>query len=131
MRKDIEIPEVKEVYVAAVLEFNQDFKTHDWNIYLINNGLEAIETVLIVAQGYDELDMTSPMRKSIEIVPAKGFAKIEFIDESVFKLDNFFTITYFRGKKMFDKRYELPRNTIIEDNAIDLPVLSKRGVLAK
>ena len=58
MRKDIEIPEVKEVYVAAVLEFNQDFKTHDWNIYLINNGLEAIETVLIVAQGYDELDMT-------------------------------------------------------------------------
>jgi|TARA_B100000767_G_C19396396_1_gene382002 hypothetical protein len=131
MRKDIEIPEVKEVYVAAVLEFNQDFKTHDWNIYLINNGLEAIETVLIVAQGYDELDMTSPMRKSIEIVPAKGFAKIEFIDESVFKLDNFFTITYFIGKKMFDKRYELPRNTIIEDNAIDLPVLSKRGVLAK
>ena len=131
MRKDIEIPEVKEVYVAAVLDFNQDFKTHDWNIYLINNGLEAIETVLIVAQGYDELDMTSPMRKSIEIVPAKGFAKIEFIDESVFKLDNFFTITYFIGKKMFDKRYELPRNTIIEDNAIDLPVLSKRGVLAK
>jgi hypothetical protein len=131
MRKDIEIPEVKEVYVAAVLEFNQDFKTHDWNIYLINNGLEAIETVLIVAQGYDELDMTSPMRKSIEIVPAKGFAKIEFIDESVFKLDNFFTITYFIGKKMFDKRYELPRNTIIEDNAIDLPVLFKRGVLAK
>lgn len=130
MRKDIEIPEVKEVYVAAVLEFNQDFKTHDWNIYLINNGLEAIETVLIVAQGYDELDMTSPMRKSIEIVPAKGFAKIEFIDESVFKLDNFFTITYFIGKKMYDKRFEFPRNTIMEDNAIDLPVLFKRGVLA-
>jgi hypothetical protein len=131
MRKDIDIPKVKDVYVAAVLEFNKDFKTHDWNIYLINDGLKAIETVLIVAQGYDEVDMTSPMRKSIEIIPAKGFAKIEFIDESVFKLDNFFTITYFEGEKMFDKRYELPRNTIMEDNAVDLPVLSKRGVLAK
>jgi hypothetical protein len=32
---------------------------------------------------------------------------------------------------MFDKRYELPRNTIMEDNAVDLPVLLKMGVLAK
>lgn len=130
MRKDIDIPKVKDVYVAAVLDFNKEFKTYDWNIYLINDGSEAIETVLIIAQGYDELDMTSPMRKSIEIVPANGFAKIEFIDESVFKLDNFFTITYFIGKKMYDKRFEFPRNTIMEDNAIDLPVLFKRGVLA-
>ena len=79
MRKDIEIPKVKDVYVAAVLEFNEDFKTHDWNIYLINDGIEAIETVLIVAQGYDELDMTSPMRKTIKIVPPKGYAKIELL----------------------------------------------------
>jgi hypothetical protein len=131
MRKDIDIPEVKDVYVAAVFEFNKDFETYDWNIYLINDCSQAIETVLIVAQGYDELDMTSPMRKTIEIIPAKGFAKIEFIDESIFKLDNFFTITYFIGEKMFDKRYELPRNTITEDNAVDLPVLLKMGVLAK
>ena len=131
MRKDIEIPKVKDVYVAAVLEFNEDFKTHDWNVYLINDGKVAIETVLIVAQGYDELDMTSPMRKTIKIVPAKGYAKIEFIDESVFKLDNFFSITYFIGEMMYDKRYELPRHSIVVDNAVDLPVLSKKGILAR
>ena len=131
MRKDIEIPEVKDVYVAAVLEFNEDFKTHDWNVYLINNGSEAIETVLIVAQGYDEFDMTSPMRKTIKIVPAKGYAKIEFIDESVFKLDNFFNITYFIDKKMYDKRFELPRHSIVADNAVDLPVLFTKGILAR
>ncbi|MGY8885315.1 MAG: hypothetical protein ACKVGT_00730 [Flavobacteriales bacterium] len=130
MRKDIEIPKVKDVFVAAVLEFNEDFKTHDWNIYLINDGLEAIETVLIVAQGYDELDMTSPMRKTIKIVPPKGYAKIEFIDESVFKLDNFFSITYFINDIMYDKRYELPRNSISEDHGVDLPVLGKKGILA-
>jgi hypothetical protein len=131
MRKDIEIPKVKDVYVAAVLEFNEDFKTHDWNVYLINDGKVAIETVLIVSQGYDELDMTSPMRKTIKIVPAKGYAKIEFIDESVFKLDNFFSITYFIDEMMYDKRYELPRHSIITDNAVDLPVLLKKGILAR
>jgi len=131
MRKDIEIPKVKDVYVAAVLEFNEDFKTHDWNVYLINDGSEAIETVLIVAQGYDEFDMTSPMRKTIKIVPAKGYAKIEFIEESVFKLDNFFSITYFIDEKMYDKRYELPRHSIVADNAIDLPVLFKKGIMAR
>jgi hypothetical protein len=131
MRKDIEIPEVTEVYVAAVFELNEEYKTHDWNIYLINDGNLPIETVLIVSQGYDEKDMTAPMRKTIAVVPAKGFAKIEFIDESVFKLDNFFSITYFQEGKMFDKRFELPRNSIIEDNLVSLPVMTLNGVLAR
>jgi len=131
MRKDIDIPEVKEVYVAAVFEFNEEYNSHDWNIYLINNGTLPIETVLIVSQGYDENDMTAPMRKNIAVVPSKGFAKIEFIDESVFKLDNFFTITYFQEGNMFDKRFELPRNSIVEDNQTELPVMTKKGVLAR
>ena len=131
MRKDIDIPEVKNVYVAAVLEFNEDYNTYDWNVYLINDGSLPIETVLIVAQGYDEKDMTSPFRKTITIVPAKGFAKIEFIEERVFKLDNFFTTTYFIGNTMYDKRFELPRHSIKEDNAVQLPVMDKKGVLAR
>ena len=130
MRKDIEIPKVKDVYVAAVFEFNEDYNTHDWNIYLINDGSTAIETVLIVSQGYDEKDMTSPMRKTIKVVPAKGYAKIEYIDETVFRLDNFFSVTYFIDDKMYDKRYELPRNSILADNAVELPVMDKKGVLA-
>lgn len=131
MRKDIDIPKVTEVYVAAVFEFNEEYNTHDWNIYLINNGILPLETVLIVSQGYNEKDMTAPMRKTIKVVPAKGFAKIEFIDESVFKLDNFFTITYFQEGKLYDKRFELPRNSILEDNQVELPVMTQKGVLAR
>ncbi|GER58521.1 hypothetical protein [Patiriisocius marinus] len=131
MRKDIDIPEVKDVYIAAVYEFNEDYNTHDWNVYIINDGKTIIETVLIVAQGYDEKQMTSPMRKTITIIPAKGFAKIEYIDESVFKLDNFFTVTFFRGNKMYDKRFELPRHSIVEDNVVDLPTMPNKGVLAR
>lgn len=131
MRKDIDIPEVKDIYVAAVLEFNEDYNTHDWNVYLINDGTFPIETVLIVAQGYDEKDMTAPFRKTITVVPAKGFAKIEFIEERVFKLDNFFSTTYFIGNKMYDRRFELPRHSIKDENAVILPVMDKKGVLAR
>lgn len=131
MRKDIDIPKVKEVYIAAVFENNEIYNTDEWNIYIINDGNIPIETVLIVAQGYDEKDMTSPMRKTIAMVPAKGFAKIEYIDESVFKLDNFFTITFFKDGVMYDKRYELPRHSIVGDNCVSLPVMPNTGVLAR
>ena len=131
MRKDIDIPEVKNIYVAAVYELNKDYNTYDWNIYLINDGQTPIETVLMVAQGYDEKDMTAPMRKTIQMVPAKGYAKLEYIDESVFKLDNFFTVTYFLEERLYDKRFELPHFSITEDNAVMLPVMGVKGVLAR
>jgi hypothetical protein len=131
MRKDIDIPEVKDIYVAAVYEFNKEYNTHDWNIYIINDSKAPIETVLIIAQGYTEKKMTAPMRKTIKAIPAKGYAKVEYIDESIFGLDNFFTITYFIGNKMYDKRFEFPRNSILEDNTITLPVMPYKGVLAR
>lgn len=131
MRKDIEIPEVKDVYIAAVSEFNEDYNIQDWNAYIINDSNELIETVIIVAQGYNEEVMTAPMRHLIKIVPAKGYARIEFLEESVLGLDNFFSVTYFKGSLMYDKRFELPANSVIPDNEIELPVMKKDGVLAR
>jgi len=131
MRKDIEIPEVKDVYVAAVLEYNKDFNTHDWYVYLINAGSEPLETVLIVSQGYDQKDVTSVMRHSIEVLPANGYARVEYLEDSVLRLDNFFTITFFIGSTLYDKRFELPAHSVIEDNRVELPVMTKQGVLAR
>ncbi|MBX2827897.1 MAG: hypothetical protein KTR22_07025 [Flavobacteriaceae bacterium] len=131
MRKDIKIPVVKDVYVAAVKEFNKDFNTYDWNAYIINDGKEPLETVLIVSQGYNKEHMTAPMRHSLNLLPVKSYAKIEFLEESIFKLDNFFTITFFIGDTLYDKRFELPANSILDDNAVDLPVMGKAGVLAR
>ena len=130
MKKDIDIPKVKDVYVAAVFELNEDYNTHDWNIYIINANKTPIETVLVIAQGYTENKMTAAMRKTVGIIPTKGFAKIEYIDQSVFGLDNFFTITYFLENKMYDKRFEFPRNTIREDEMATIPVMPQKGILA-
>ncbi|MCT8339467.1 hypothetical protein MG296_05345 [Flavobacteriaceae bacterium TK19130] len=131
MRKDIEIPEVKEVYVAAVQEFNEEFKVDEWNAYIINNNSEPLETVIIVSQAYDDSKMTAPMRRTLSTLPAKGFAKIEFLEENVLKLPNYFTVTYFLEGKLFDKRFEIPANAAIEDNAVALPIMEKEGVLAR
>lgn len=131
MRKDIEIPEVKDVYIAAVKELHEEFKTEDWNAYIINDGKEPLEIVLITIQGYNATQMTTHMRHKIAILPAKGFAKIEFIEESVFKLDNFYSVTYFLNNKMYEKRWEFSANSIKESNAVTLPVMGKSGVLAK
>ncbi len=131
MRKDIEIPEVKDVYVAAVKELHEDYNTLDWNAYIINDGPEPLEMVLLTVQGYNETQMTTHMRHSIKILPAKGFAKIEFMEESVFKLDNFFSVTYFLNNKMYEKRFEFPAHSIMDDNAVALPVMDKDGVLAR
>ncbi|MEQ3655584.1 MAG: hypothetical protein ABNH00_06945 [Dokdonia sp.] len=131
MRKDIHIPEVKDVYVAAVKELHPDHQTQDWNAYIINDSALPLEMVLIVTQGYDDKDMTSHMRHTIQILPAKGYAKIEFMEESVFRLNNYFSVTYFQDGKMFEKRWEFPAFSIKDENATPLAVMHKKGVLAQ
>ncbi len=131
MRKDIKIPRVKDVYVAAVREYNKDFRTHDWNMYIINDGKEPLETVLIVSEGRDDKNITSRMRHSLKLLPAKSYAKIEFLEDSVLPLNNYFNITYFMGDTLYDKQFELPANSALEDNAVQLPVMDAWGVLAR
>jgi len=131
MRKDIKIPVVKDVHVAAVREYNKDFRTYDWNVYIINNGTDPLDTVLIVSEGRDDRDTTSLMRHSLKLLPAKSFAKIEFLEDSVLKLNNYFSITYFLGDTLYDKKFELPANSVLEDNAVALPVMDGKGVLAR
>ena len=131
MRKDIKIPEVKCVYVVAVLEYNKDFRTYDWNAYIINDSKEALETVLIVSEGIEGDNKTSRMRHSLKLLPAKSYAKIEFMEDSVLSLNNYFSITYFINETLFDKLFEFPSNSIIEDNTVSLPVMKQKGVIAR
>ena len=72
--------------MAAVRSYNQDFRTHDWHVYLINENNYALETVLIVSKGYDKKDTTSVMRHKLKVLPAKSFAKIELLS-AVFSAD--------------------------------------------
>lgn len=133
MKKDIKIPEVSDVFMAVVKEYNENFKTEDWNAYIINNKEVDLEMVLVVSKGYDEdkLIETSLLRHKIEKLPAKSFAKVELLEESVLKLSNFFNVTFFEGNAMFDKKYVFKKGTIKESALRTIPLLNKRGILLK
>lgn len=131
MKKDIEIPEVREVFIAAVLEENEDFKTRDWNVYIINDRQDSLDTVLVVTRGYDGEKKTSTMRHSLKELPAQSFAKIEFLQEDVLALNNEFSVSFFAEGKMYHKKYIFRKNSINERALKELPVMSQKGVLLK
>lgn len=131
MKKDIQIPEVKDVYVAVVQEEHPEYKTQDWNAYIINNSDEDLDTVLIVSQGYSESKMTPPMRHTMAKLPARSYAKIEFLQEEVLALNNTFKVTFFIGNQMFDKSYLFRKNTINESALQTLPLMQLKGILVK
>ena len=59
MKKDIEIPIVEGVHVAIVYEYNDIYKTQDWNAYIINDKDVDLEMILIVTSGYSKDKITS------------------------------------------------------------------------
>lgn len=133
MKKDIKIPEIKDVFMAVVKEYNDEFKCEDWNIYLVNDKDEDLEMAIIVSKGYDEDKMieTSVMRKTIDKLPAKSFAKVELIQPDLFNLTNFFNTTFFIGNTMYDKKYVFEKNTIKEGALRVIKQLNKEGIIAK
>ena len=133
MKKDIDIPEVSNVFMAVVKEYNNEFKCDDWNAYIINNKEVDLEMVLIVSKGYDEdnLTETAVLRHKIDKLPAKSFAKVELLQDDVLKLSNFFNVTFFEGNKMFDKKYLFEKGSIKEGALRKIPLLNKRGILIK
>jgi hypothetical protein len=133
MKKDIEIPQVKDVFMAIVKEYNEDFKCDDWNAYIINNKEVDLEMCLIVSKGDEETTKlkTSVLRKKIDKLPAKSYAKVEYINPAVLRLNNIFEVTFFEGNKMFDKTYTFKKGTVKDGALRVLPLLHKEGVLVK
>lgn len=131
LKKDIKIPLVTGVFVAAVLEDNKEFRTRDWNAYIINTKKVALEMVLIVTRGSDKIHATSTMRHSIKVLPANSFAKIEFLQDEVLRLDNEFLVTYFEDNKMYEKKFLFRKNSISETDLRKIPVMDQKGILSE
>lgn len=131
MKKDIQIPKVKDVYIAIVNEYNNIYKTQDWNAYIINDKDVGLDMVLIVTSGYSEEKTTSVFRKKLDHLPKKSYAKIELMQEDLFALNNTFKVSFFEDNKMFDKTYLFRKNTINLKALQPLPLMDAKGVLVK
>ena len=131
MKKDIQIRIVTNVYIAIVNEYNDIYKTQDWNAYIINNKGVDLDMVLIVTSGYSEEKITSTFRKKLETLPKKSYAKIELMQEDLFALNNTFKVSFFEGNIMFDKTYLFRKNTINLKALQSIPLMEVKGVLVK
>ncbi len=132
MKKDIEIPEVRNVTLAVVREknvLNQD----EWKVYLINNNEFPIEITLVASRGYGEKDgseqRTSTLRHFLETVPAKSNTLIEPIDSNVLHLNNEYWVSYYVDTQIYDKRFVFVPDSICEENLVFIQGLEKEGVL--
>ncbi|MGC6432428.1 MAG: hypothetical protein ACON5F_15400 [Jejuia sp.] len=131
MKKDIEIPKVKDVYMAVVNEFNDIYNTEDWNAYIINDKEVDLELVIIVSEGYSETKKTATFRKRIDKLPAKSYAKVELMQEDLFALNNSFKVSFFEDNTILDKTYVFRKNTINKRALQAIPLMEVKGVLVK
>jgi len=131
MKKDINFHIAEHVQVVAVQEWDDAFLAQNWNVYLVNNASEVIETVLIVTRGQSEDRKTSTLRYNLGSMKPQTAKKIEFILEEVLSFTNEYMVTYFSEDKLHDKRFVFDANQISEKNTKAIAVLDAKGVVAK
>jgi len=102
MKKDITIPEVENVFVAAVQEWSDDFMEKVWFIHLVNDSDFNIESVMVVSKAFGTVDgeikKTSLLRHAFIEIPAVSVVKVEMLEKSVTTLNNEFMVTFFHWK---------------------------------
>ncbi|WP_282112244.1 hypothetical protein [Maribacter stanieri] len=130
MKKDIEIPVVKDVHVAIIREWNEEFLDKDWNAYIINDRNTPIELTMVVSKGYDGECKTSIMRHAIGDLESKSYKKIEVVQEDLLALDNEFFVTFYADNKLYEKKFVFSKNTVTENNLITIPLIEKDGIFA-
>jgi hypothetical protein len=132
MKKDIVIPSVENVTLAAVREKN-NLLLDEWKIYLVNKNSFPLENALVASTGYGEKDgeaqRTSTLRHFLQTVPANGFMLIEPLDNKVLHLNNEYWLSYYVDSQIFDKRFVFVPDSICEANLIFIKELEMEGVL--
>ena len=135
MKKDIIIPEVENVFLAAVQEWSDDFMEKVWYAYLINDSDFLIESVMVVSKAFGtiegEMKKTSLLRHAFVELPPVSLVKIEMIEKSVLALNNEFMLTFFMDGKLYDKKFTFKANSINETNVEEVPILFVDGVIVK
>ena len=131
MRKDIEIPQAKNVHIVAVKEWDKEFTGQDWNIYVVNNREDEISMVLVLSRGKSEDKKTSTLRHGLGDLLPKTSTKIEFIPDEVLGFTNEYLLTFFAENKLFERKFIFEPNSISEENMTEISIMESEGIMAK
>ena len=135
MKSDINIPKVENVFLAAILEWSDDFMEKVWYVYLVNDSDFDLENVMVVSQAFGTLDgemkKTSLLRHVFLKVASVSVVKIELLETTVLRLNNEFMVTYFIGNTLYDKKFIFKAQSITPDYVEEVPILFVDGVIAR
>jgi energy-converting hydrogenase Eha subunit E len=135
MKKDIIIPEVENVFLAAVQEWSDDFMEKVWYVYLVNDSDFQLDGVMVVSKAFGTIDgemkKTSLLRHAFVEIPAVSVVKVEMVENSVLALNNEFMVTFFIGSTLYDKKYIFKANSINENAVEEVPILFVDGVIVR
>lgn len=128
MRKDIKIPEVKNVHVAIVKEDEEL-----WKVYIINNNHMPINDVMVVTRGYGQRDskeiQTSTLRHNLGTVKSKSNSAVERMDPELFDLTHEFWITFYIEENIYDKKFLFRTESLTEKNLSYIKELDAEGII--
>ncbi|PIQ46984.1 MAG: hypothetical protein COW03_17700 [Cytophagales bacterium CG12_big_fil_rev_8_21_14_0_65_40_12] len=131
MKKDIDFPEVTGVKIAIAKSTNSMGES-EWNVYLINKNLIALDNIMVVSKGVEspngEGRKTSTLRHAIPKIEEQSFGKIEAISPEVFSFYNEFWVSFFILNQLFDKKFVIEPFNEFEISLI--PEIELRGQLA-
>jgi hypothetical protein len=135
MKADIIIPEVENIFVAAVQEWSDDFMEKVWYAYLVNDSDFLMESVMVVSKAFGTIDgemkKTSLLRHAFVEVPAVSVVKIEMLEKSVLVLNNEFMVTFFIGDKLYDKKFIFKADSINLASVEEVPILFVDGIIVR
>lgn len=135
MKKDIIIPEVENVYIVAIKEWNEDFGENSWYAYLLNNSSEKLEMAMVVSSASGTINneerKTGSFRHAFNEVLPETATKVELLENNVLQLDNHFMLTYFLDGKLYDKNFTFEANSIKDENTTELHKINRVGVIGK
>ena len=135
MKKDIIIPTVENVFLAAVQEWSDDFMEKVWYVYLVNDSDFQLDGVMVVSKAFGTIDgemkKTSLLRHAFVEIPPVSVVKVEMVEKSILVLNNEFMVTFFIGNTLYDKKYIFKANSIKENNVEEVPILFVDGVIVR
>jgi len=135
MKKDIVIPKVENVYLAAIQQWSDDFMEKVWYVHLVNDSDFDLDSVMVVSKAFGTIDgemkRTSLLRHAFVQVPSQSVVKIEMVEKSVLALNNEFMVTYFIGSMLYDKKFIFRTNTINERATEEVPHIWQPGVVVR
>ncbi|MBC7641070.1 MAG: hypothetical protein H7174_01830 [Flavobacterium sp.] len=135
MKKDIIIPIVENVFIAAVQEWSDDFMEKVWFAYLINDSDFQLDGVMIVSKAFGtvngEMKKTSLLRHAFLEIEPVSVRKIEMIYKDVLILNNEFMVTFFIGETLYDQKFTFKANSITPDYVEEVPILFVDGVIVR